>query len=159
MNMDDSQALHDHAAAQMDLRIWLRLLASSTLIQKRLRHLLRTRFDSTLPRFDVLAQLERAPEGMSMGDLSSHLMVSAGNITGLVERLKREGLIERVPIASDRRRQHVRLTEKGHAAFNDMTLEHDRWIMEAFAALTKDEKKSLLAILQKLKTHLQETKP
>ncbi len=157
--MDGGQSRHDHAAARTDLRIWLRLLASSTLIQKRLRHLLRTRFDSTLPRFDVLAQLERAPEGMSMGELSSHLMVSAGNITGLVERLVREGLIERVPIAADRRRQHVRLTEKGREAFSAMTPEHDRWIMDAFAALSEEEKQNLLAILQKLKASLQETKP
>src|ERR1700761_7464393 len=93
-----------------ELRLWLRLLTCTTLIEGEVRTRLRARFGVTLPRFDLMAQLERAPEGLTLGDLSRRMMVSNGNITGLVERLVESGHIVRVPHVADRRIVYVRLT-------------------------------------------------
>jgi hypothetical protein len=90
----ETRAAADHRG---ELRLWLRLLTCATLIEGEIRTRLRERFDVTLPRFDLLAQLERAPDGMTLGELSRRMMVSNGNITGLVERLAEQGLLERVP--------------------------------------------------------------
>src|ERR1700690_144560 len=94
-----------------ELRLWLRLLTCTTLIEGEVRSRPRARFDVTLPRFDLMAQLEKAPDGLTLGDLSRRMMVSNGNITGLVERLVDSGHIVRVPHPTDRRIAYVRLTE------------------------------------------------
>jgi DNA-binding MarR family transcriptional regulator len=112
---------------------------------------LREEFDVTLPRFDVLAQLDRAPEGLSMGELSDRLMVSNGNVTGLVDRLGEEGLISRTQAASDRRQSRVRLTQAGKRAFDSMTPRHERWIDDMFNGLSRSEMAQLLELLAKLK--------
>ena len=80
-----------------ELRLWLRLLTCTTLIENEVRRRLRDQFGITLPRFDLLAQLDRAPNGMTLGELSQRMMVSNGNITGLVDRLCEQGLILRRP--------------------------------------------------------------
>ena len=69
------------------LRLWLRLLQSTRKIEAELRDRLRVNFSVTLPRFDVLAALYRKPEGMLMSELSRFLMVSNGNVTGIIDRL------------------------------------------------------------------------
>src|SRR5687767_14029224 len=101
-----SERPDDH---KTELRLWLRLLTCTTLIENEVRRRLRDNFDITLPRFDLLAQLERAPDGMTLGELSQRMMVSNGNITGLVDRLCEQGLISRRPSPSDRRVQIVSL--------------------------------------------------
>src|SRR5207342_3792621 len=98
---------------ESELRLWLRLLTCTTLIEGEVRRRLRQEFDVTLPRFDLLAQLDRAPNGMTLGELSQRMMVSNGNITGLVERLAEQGLIRRRPLPNDRRVQIVSLTAEG----------------------------------------------
>lgn len=139
------------AEARQDLRLWLRLLACSTLIQRQIRRGLRREFATTLPRFDLLAQLQRAPEGLTMGELSTRMMVTNGNVTGLAERLVREGLVRRIRAVDDRRRQTLALTPQGSAALQRMTPAHAAWIDGIMAGLSAGEKQDLLALLTRLK--------
>ncbi len=139
-------------SAHLQLRAWLRLLTCANLIEARVRNGLRETWDITLPRFDVLSQLHRAGEdGLTMGELSRAMMVSAGNVTGLIEALTAEGHVKRATSAADRRQSRVRLTAQGKRAFEAMLPEHERWIDEAFAALDPAELKRLLDLLAKLK--------
>jgi DNA-binding MarR family transcriptional regulator len=136
----------------LQLRAWLRLLTCANLIESRVRGGLRETWNITLPRFDLLSQLHRAGEdGLTMGDLSRAMMVSAGNVTGLVEALVGEGLVRRTTSAADRRQSRVRLTQAGKRGFEAMLPEHERWIDEAFAGLDRGDLKRLLELLAKLK--------
>ncbi|MBU6497466.1 MAG: MarR family transcriptional regulator [Rhodospirillales bacterium] len=139
---------HDH---QDELRLWLRLLTCTTLIEGEIRTRLRACFDVTLPRFDLMAQLEKMPEGMTLGELSRRMMVSNGNITGLVEKLAELGLLQRIPHPTDRRAAMVRLTEAGHRSFADMAVEHAEWISNLFAGLGEAEVAQLMRLLGRVK--------
>lgn len=121
----------DHDA----LRLWLRLLSCTTQVEDEVGRRLRARFGISLARFDYLAQLHRAPEGLRMRELSRRLMVTGGNVTGLTNELAREGLVVRAPDAQDRRAWILRLTPRGRAAFEAMAREHERWILEVFGDL------------------------
>lgn len=136
---------------KLELRLWLRMLACTTTIEQGIRSRLRAGFDTTLPRFDVLAQLDRAPDGLTMGELSSRLMVSAGNVTGLVGRLAEEGLVERARRPRDRRTQVVALTPAGKHFFDRMAPAHEQWIDEVFGHLAPDEAATLHRLLGKLR--------
>jgi len=139
---------HDH---HDELRLWLRLLTCTTLIEGEVRRRLRQEFDVTLPRFDLMAQLDKNPGGMTLGELSSRMMVSNGNVTGLVERLVADGLIARKPAPNDRRAQIVRLTPAGRRVFRAMARAHEGWILRIFAELKPSEISSLMALLAKAK--------
>ena len=115
---------------------------------------MRTEFATTLPRFDVMAQLDRAPDGLTMGALSCRLMVSNGNVTGIVDRLVVEDLVARRAEASDRRSQRVRLTVAGKRAFDAMTPVHEAWIEDALASLNPTDKTHLLDVLGTLRSTL-----
>jgi DNA-binding MarR family transcriptional regulator len=136
---------------KLELRLWLRLLASANLIEVEVRRRLRERFGTTLPRFDLLAQLERVEDGLLLGELSRRMMVSNGNVTGLVERLGRSGLIERNVLEADRRAVRVRLTQKGREVFAEMAAAHADWIGELFAGLSEVEQTALWSRLGTLK--------
>ena len=136
----------DHRA----LRLWLRLLTCSQLIERHVRSRLRTRFATTLPRFDLMSQLERYPAGLKMSELSRRLMVTGGNVTGIVDQLVREGLVERSADA-DRRAFRVRLTRAGERAFGEMARAHEQWIVELLAGLTRREHAELFKLLARLK--------
>jgi DNA-binding MarR family transcriptional regulator len=144
--------------ARSSLRIWLRLLTCASLVEQEVRARLRDRFETTLPRFDVLAQLDAiAREGrdsLTMGELSHRLMVTNGNLTGIVERLSRERLVSRATSPTDRRIQIVRLTAAGKRALDAMTPEHGRWIEELFAGLTASERRQLHELLGRLRDSL-----
>jgi DNA-binding MarR family transcriptional regulator len=140
---------------KLELRVWLRLLTCASLIETRVRAGLRQEFDITLPRFDLLAQLDRAPEGLAMGELSDRLMVSNGNITGLTDRLVTEGLVSRSPLRADRRQARVKLTPAGKRAFDAITPAHERWVDEMLAGLTRPEMAQLLELLARLKRSVQ----
>lgn len=140
----------DHAA----LRIWLRLLTCHNLVETRLRNQLRNGFETTLPRFDLMAQLDRHPEGLKMRDLSRLLMVTGGNITGLTDRLVDEGLIERRDDPRDRRAFSVCLTPKGKAQFQEMAAQHEQWVISLFGDFEEKEMNQLSDLLGKLKRHL-----
>jgi DNA-binding MarR family transcriptional regulator len=137
-----------------ELRLWLRLLACSGLIERRVRGALREDFATTLPRFDVLAQLDRAPEGLRMGDLSRRLMVSNGNVTGLIDRLVQEELVSRETAPGDRRKQVVRLTPAGRRAFDAMAPAHEAWIVDMMSGLERDDMGELLELLGRLRSVL-----
>ncbi len=138
-------------ASKQALRLWLRLLSCSTMIEHRMRHLLKSKFNTTLPRFDFMATLYRFDKGLSMGELSHWLMVSNGNVTGVAERLEKEGMISRVPSPTDRRSQIVTMTAKGRAAFEEWAGEHERWITELFGGLGPAEMSDLIDLLAKAK--------
>ena len=134
-----------------ELRLWLRLLTCANLIESEIRRRLRESFDTTLPRFDLMAQLERAPEGLLLGELSRRMMVSNGNVTGLVDRLVQEGMIERQTHESDRRAARVRLTEGGRRSFETMAAAHGDWVAELIGGLDDDEQEALWSRLGDLK--------
>lgn len=138
----------DHEA---ELRLWLRLLTCTTLIEGEIRSRLRDTFDVTLPRFDLMAQLDKTPGGMTLGELSQRMMVSAGNVTGLAERLESLGLLERRPAPNDRRAQIVSLTPEGRRVFRAMARTHENWIAEIFAELSPSDIETLMRLLAKTK--------
>ncbi len=143
-----AEAPGDHKA---ELRLWLRLLATNTLIETEVRRRLRENFVVTLPRFDLMAQLERKPHGMTLGELSQRMMVTNGNVTGLVDRLVTEGVITRTRPKSDRRSHIVSMTEKGRRQFARMAKEHENWIAGMFGDLSQNEFTVLTKLLGKLK--------
>jgi DNA-binding MarR family transcriptional regulator len=144
-------------ASKQALRLWLRLFSSTTMIEQRMRQLLKDRFGTTLPRFDFMAMLYRHPEGMSMGQLSRWLMVSNGNVTGVAERLEKEGLILREPSPADRRSHIVTMTAKGREAFEEWAEEHENWITDLFADLSPDEISTLIDLLAKAKASVEQS--
>jgi DNA-binding MarR family transcriptional regulator len=150
----ESRVSDDHHES---LRLWLRLLTCTLMIERRVRAGLRERFAITLPRFDLMAQLERHPRGLKMGELSRRLMVTGGNVTGLTNQLVDEGLVERQPIAGDRRAHAVRLTAKGKRAFDAMAAEHERWVIDMLAGLPAGDRTRLFALLGELKNNLRST--
>ncbi|MFQ5972642.1 MAG: MarR family winged helix-turn-helix transcriptional regulator [Alphaproteobacteria bacterium] len=139
---------------RLELRLWLRLLTCTTRIEANVRRRLREEFGITLARFDLMAQLDRAPDGLTMGELSRRLMVSNGNVTGLIGRLVSEGLVERRPAPDDRRTQVVRLNRAGRRAFERMTPVHAGWINEMFARMERRDLMALMDMLHRLKASL-----
>jgi DNA-binding MarR family transcriptional regulator len=138
----------DHVA---ELRLWLRLLTCTTMIETEVRRRLREHFDTTLPRFDVFAQLDKAPGGMTLGELSQRMMVSNGNVTGLIDRLVTDGLLARRASSRDRRVQIVKLTAAGRRSFRAMARANGDWISEIFADLDDKDIETLMRLLAKTK--------
>ena len=137
---------------KIELRLWLRLLTCASLIEGEVRGRLRDAFDATLPRFDLMAQLEKEPEGMTLSALSQRMMVSNGNLTALVERLVASGHVTRRRDARDGRAQRVRLTAEGRRAFAKMARAHEDWIKGMTGDLSGREAADLMALLARLKT-------
>ena len=138
-------------AARPELRLWLRLSACDALIGQKLRTRLREAFDTTPARYDLMALLDKAPDGLTMGELSKRLMVTNGNVTGIVDRLVQDGLATRASASYDRRTQFVRLTPSGRAAFRAMAEAHQSWLGELMGGLERDEVAALLGLLDRLK--------
>ncbi len=151
--MDKEARLAGSTAAEhpQSLRLWLRLLTCTHLIETRIRAELREGFAMTLPRFDLMAQLERSPDGLKMNELSRRMMVTGGNVTGITDQLVQEDLVERVQVPGDRRAYRVRLTPRGRAEFADMAHAHESWVVEAFSALSEREQDALHRLLGKVK--------
>jgi DNA-binding MarR family transcriptional regulator len=147
----ESRVLDDHHQA---LKIWLRLLACTTRVENVIRQRLRSEFGTTLPRFDLMAQLDREPEGLSMGELSARLMVTGGNVTGIVDQLESEDLVQRAAHPSDRRAWQVRLTAAGRRQFRRMAAVHEGWIVELFDGWSPAQKTQVHTLLATLKQHL-----
>ena len=154
--MTDASALHSPSGPPAEptskarLRLWLKLLKASNLVQDTLRRRLRDEFGSTLPRFDVMSALARAPDGLRMTEISAQLRVSNGNVTGIVNRLETEGLARRGPVPGDRRAQLVRLTEAGRTAFTAQAERHERWIDELLAGLDAGQTAHAAELLDRL---------
>ena len=138
----------DHHA----VRLWLRLLTCTNLIERHLRNRLRTQFDITLPRFDLMAQLEREPKGLTMGDLSQRMMVSGGNVSGIASQLEAEGLISREPVPGNRRAFCVTLTRAGQQRFSEMAEAHEAWVAECLGHLNRADCEQMMSVLKQIKT-------
>ncbi|PKR57055.1 MarR family winged helix-turn-helix transcriptional regulator [Thalassospira lohafexi] len=159
MNMNHSDDLRDlmnnetSDLSKARLRAWLQILKVSRKIEGELREKMRIEFGSTLPRFDVLAALYRERDGMRMSELSKSLMVSNGNVTGIVDRLVGEGMLVRVPVENDRRASIVRLTEAGEKDFAERALVHEGWVSELFSDLSASDADGLIRILRTISHH------
>jgi DNA-binding MarR family transcriptional regulator len=138
----------DHKAK---LKLWLRLLTCCKLIEREVRRRLAAEFRLTLPRFDLLAQLDKVPDGLTLGETSRRMMVSNGNVTSLVERLVADGLIVRRTDERDRRASYVSLTLEGRTAFAAMAGVHEQWIAELFRDLDAGDLDALMDLLGKTK--------
>ena len=143
-----------HDDHHVSLRLWLRLLSCTNQIESRVRQNLQSSFDTTLPRFDLMAQLERAPQGLKMSELSQRMMVTGGNVTGITDGLEKEGLVVREIDSADRRVYRVKLTAEGERQFRRMAAEHERWVVDLFGAVPPRHKKQLMDRLGELKEHL-----
>ena len=144
-----------HADQHASLRLWLRLLSCTTRVEDKIRQNLRESFDITLPRFDLMAQLERHPDGLTMGELSRRMMVTGGNITTIVDQLEKEKLVMRQVGATDRRSFMVKLTKAGREAFADMAVAHEAWVADMFTGLSSNQQNQLYSLLGALKKNLQ----
>ena len=129
----------------MQLRMWLRMLAITKTITQEIRRRLRADFDVTLPQFDILAQLDREPDGLRLGELSRRTMVTNGNVTGLVDRLVADGLIVRETLGGDRRVTVAKLTKRGATIFAGMAEAHEGWLRDMLADVDAATRKTLLA--------------
>ena len=141
-----------HAEHHASLRLWLRLLSATTRIEDTIRQRLREQFGITLPRFDLMAQLEREPQGLSMGDLSRRMMVTGGNVTTIVDQLEKEQLVQRQSLPGDRRAFRVSLTPEGRQAFAAMASAHEGWVVELLSPLSERQQEQLHKLLGTLKS-------
>ena len=140
------------ARDRASLRLWIELLRASRAIEAELRHRLRTEFHTTLPRFDVMAALFRVPDGMLMSELSRYLMVSNGNVTGIIDRLVAEEDVERRARPGDRRAIEVRLTARGNERFEKMARAHADWLNELLGPLGAENARTFTMELRRLRT-------
>ena len=146
---------HDGALDERgNIRLWLRLLTCTTVIEKRLKRRFADQYGITLPRFDVMAALDRHPEGMTMGQLSQALLVSNGNVTGVVQTLLRDRYLSIAPSPTDGRASIVRLTQLGQECFSGLAEAHHEWVDTMLAGLTRDERATLFDLLGALKDSL-----
>lgn len=140
--------------AKQSLRVWLRMIGTTTIIEKSIRNYLKTRFNSTLPRFDVMSALDRNHGPMTMSELSDKLLVSNGNVTGLVSRLVEDGMMRREVDPEDRRTQRVELTAAGSNAFRAMAIDHEILVDTLFESLSDAQMQTLLELTTALNTAL-----
>jgi DNA-binding MarR family transcriptional regulator len=152
----DTRLTDDHHES---LRLWLRLLTCANLIETHVRKALAKEFKTTLPRFDLMAQLERAPRGLQMGELSRRMLVTGGNVTGIVDQLERGGLLVRTEHPADRRAYLVKLTKEGRRLFGQMAAEHETWIVKLFSGIPKREQRALTESLTRLRGQLTRETP
>ena len=137
---------------RLELRVWLRALTCVQMMEAAIRARLRAEFDTTLPRFDVLAQLDAAAGALTMGELSARLMVTSGNVTGLIDAMESEELVARHPHPTDRRSKLIAMTARGRDLFDRMAPAHARWIEGMLAGMSLAEVRQLLALLGRLKS-------
>ena len=149
----ESRLTHDD---HLPLKLWLRMLSCTVRIETEIRSRLRNEFGITLPRFDLMAQLERHPDGLRMGELSKRMMVTGGNVTGIADQLVQEKLVVRVPDANDGRAFSVKLTAAGRRAFERMAAAHEGWVTELLGGVSSQDQRKLIELLSQIKRHLNE---
>ena len=145
----NSRKNHTATRSKQSLRMWLGLLACESIVEQHIRTKLRREYNITLPQFDVLAKLEYIGKLLSMTELSKQLMVSNGNVTGLIDRLARDAYVKRTPSKDDRRVQLIKLTDKGIKSFKEMAKLHERWIVELFDEMPVTDIEQLTVLLAK----------
>jgi DNA-binding MarR family transcriptional regulator len=151
-NADAETRIHDDH--HLSVRLWLRMLACTNRIESFVRQNLQAKFETTLPRFDLMAQLERAPQGLKMSELSQRMMVTGGNVTGITDGLEKEGLVVREVDTADRRVFRVKLSAEGQRQFRRMATEHEQWVIELFEGVSMKHKNQLVELLGDLKRHI-----
>ncbi|WP_066796666.1 MarR family winged helix-turn-helix transcriptional regulator [Sphingomonas soli] len=134
-----------------NVRLWLRLLTCTRIIEKSVKRGFADEYNSTLPRFDVMAALERRPEGMTMGQLSKALLVSNGNVTGVVQVLVRDRYVSLTPSPTDGRSSVARLTRLGRDHFAVLAEAHRNWVETMLAGLGREDRSQLYQSLGVLK--------
>lgn len=139
-------------AGSAELRMWVRLLTCAKIGEKQLRRRFEDEYDTTLPRFDVLAALYREPQGLRMSALSRALLVSNGNVTVVVRQLQERGLVKSQANPADGRSAIVSLTSSGKQRFLELAEAHHRWISELFAEVAEADKDELVRLLGDLRT-------
>ena len=145
----ETRATAEHAP---HLRLWLRMLTCTNLIENHIRSRLRAEFGITLPRFDLMSQLERSPQGLKMGELSKRMMVTGGNVTGITDQLVSEGLVVREDSPNDRRAYIIKLTAEGRRSFRKMAEAHENWIVELYGGVDEKHRDQLYDLLAMLKS-------
>lgn len=136
---------------KLELKVWLRFLSVFKIVESKLRTRLRSNFDISIPRFDVLAILHAHDGPMTMGELSSGLMVTTGNVTGIIDTLTGEGLVSKSTNPADRRSQMIEITPAGRKLFGRIAPALARWFEEAMSDMTTAEVKELQKLLGKFK--------
>lgn len=140
------------------LKCWISLYNVTRMAETHLREFLRVKHDTTLPRFDVMAALWRKPEGVSMSELSRMLLVSNGNTSSVVDRLVKDGYVERLREGGDRRVIMVALTKHGREKFEELARSHEAEVERLLAPLSVSEVETIESILGPLgKTWLSES--
>ncbi len=152
---DREAALSD--GARLPLRIWLRLLTCVNMTEAMIRARLHAQFATTLPRFDVLAALDAAGTELAMGALSARLMVTSGNVTGLINAMEKDGLVIRRPHPADRRSTLIGMTNAGRTLFARMAPAHAQWIEQAMSGLDRREVAQLWDLLGDLKASVHDS--
>jgi DNA-binding MarR family transcriptional regulator len=147
----ETRIREDH---HLSVRLWLRMLSCTNRIEAVVRQNMQAKFQTTLPRFDLMAQLERSRQGLRMSELSQRLMVTGGNVTGITDALEKEGLVVREVDQNDRRVYRVRLTAEGHRQFRSMAAEHEQWVITLFDGMSQRNKQQLVELLGELKRHI-----
>jgi DNA-binding MarR family transcriptional regulator len=138
------------------LRLWLRWQTCAQLLEGPIRNGLRTQFHTTQPRFNLMAQLAGAPEGLKMKELSRRMMVTGGNVTSVTDQLVAAGWVKRVTDAGDRRSYKICLTALGQRQLNRMIQKHEAWVTTLFAHLSEKDRATIYTLLGKVKAGLQE---
>ena len=138
------------------LRLWLRIVSCTQIVEQELRTMLREKFDMTPARFELLTALNRVTNGLTMGELSTWLMVTKGNVTGIAIRLSEDGYITRRPTPDDRRSFVVTLTKKGKQIVNEMELAYEQLLDQLFVEVSIDDSDTFTGVLAKVTEAIEE---
>ncbi|MET0278760.1 MAG: MarR family transcriptional regulator [Pseudorhodoplanes sp.] len=142
---------------KVDLQLWVRLLACGHSAEQRVKNRIKENFGINQTQFNLLSQLDRAPEGIRMGEVARRTVVTGSNVTAVVDDLEQRGLVQRQAVQGDRRATVITLTEAGRKAFAQMAPIHADWIEEIFAKMAKHEKRQLIDQLDALKAAMRAT--
>ena len=137
-----------------ETRAWGGFLRAHARLVRELDQELRAAHDMPLGTFDVLVQLSMAPEGrLRMRDLADAIVLSRSGLTRLVDRLVRDGLVERVKCGEDARGAFAVLTPKGRTALDDAMPTHLNGVRRrVLSSLDADEQARLGDVWERLQT-------
>ena len=133
------------------LRTWLRLTQIYQLLQQKLGRVLESA-GLTLPQFDVLANLGMT-EGITQQELADKLLVTKGNVVGLLDRMESAGLLERRADPKDRRANRIFLTRTGREALHQTLPAHLAVIRRAMSRLSASDHQALFRLLEGIEVH------
>ena len=140
---------HKYTERQREsLKLWIELIRYSSKLEQIIDDNLRQNFGQNISRFDVLSQLERENgNGLTVGELAQRLIASKGNITGLLDRMKKDGLVSRAEKPEDRRSFQINITKKGLKLFNKMADSNAKWVAQSFRSIELKSMKEITHFL------------